>query len=418
MLDSATNKGPRAAYSLLEPLPLDVVVRSPGSLGDYRNYPVFSSPWLRRRTLIFAPFAAGIGLFQALLVGASLNDWGLAALCVAVGVPSWIAIVTAGPLLATIVRHRGLPLPRERIAVVGAIAVGLGISFAVQYGANAFSNATVTPYYRAAMGEDAFRKMHRPTPLLITFVTLWQFALFSCLGGGLALRTYFDEQKRWRDAQREREMQTLRHEKNQADLRLTVLQAQVEPHFLFNTLASIHSLIRQDPQRAEATVEALVDHLRATVPKLRAGIGNAHSTLAEQIEVCESYLAVMQVRMGSRLGYAIDVPEALRQHPFPPLMLISLVENAIKHGVEPSAAGGNISISAVIEDRGVVRQLAVSVIDDGVGLQPGMGSGIGLQNIAAQLEARYGAHGELLIRNRPAGGVAATIRIPCTEQTA
>ena len=204
MLDSATNTAPRAAYSLLEPLPSDVVVRSPGSLGDYRNYPAFSSPWFRRRTVIFAPIAAGIGLFQALLLGASFNDWGLAALSTAVGVPIWIVLVTAGPALATIVRHRGLPLPRERIAVLGAIAVGIGISFAAQYTANAFSNATVTPYYRAAMGEDAFRQMHHPTPLLITFVMLWQFALFSCLGGGLALRTYFGEQKRWRDAQRER----------------------------------------------------------------------------------------------------------------------------------------------------------------------------------------------------------------------
>jgi sensor histidine kinase YesM len=120
--------------------------------------------------------------------------------------------------------------------------------------------------------------------------------------------------------------------------------------------------------------------------------------------------------MGARFAYAVDVPDELRHHPFPPLMLISLVENAIKHGIEPSPAGGNISISAVAEDRGVTRQLAVSVIDDGVGLQPGVGGGVGLENIREQLAARYGAIGELSIRSRPAGGVAATIRVPCAEK--
>jgi sensor histidine kinase YesM len=162
----------------------------------------------------------------------------------------------------------------------------------------------------------------------------------------------------WMNAQRARELARLRQEKNEADLRLTVLQAQVEPHFLFNTLASIHSLIRPDPIRAEATIEALVDHLRATMPKFRAEIGSTHSTLAQQIEVCWSYLAVMKVRMGHRLRYAVDVPECLRSHTFPPLMLISLVENAIKHGIEPSPSGGNIVMSAAVEVHGESQQLA------------------------------------------------------------
>jgi sensor histidine kinase YesM len=164
-------------------------------------------------------------------------------------------------------------------------------------------------------------------------------------------------------------------------------------------------------------VEALVDHLRVTMPKLRAGIGQSCSTLAEQLDVCESYLKVMQVRMGARLSYARDVrDEGLLEHPFPPLLLISLVENAIKHGLEPKRAGGCISLCAAIEDRGIARQLAVSVIDDGVGLTPGIGGGVGLENIRAQLAARFGASGELLVRPRPAGGVSATIRVPVEAQ--
>lgn len=418
MLDSTKNTAADAAYSLLEPLPSDVVVRAPGSLGDYRNYPVFSAPWFRRRTAIFAPAAAGVGLFQALWMGAQFNDWHLAGLCAAVGIPIWIVIVTGGPALATFVRHRRLPLAQERIGVVAAIVVGVLVSFAGQYIADIFSKATVAPYYRAAVGEESWRNMHHPTRMLVFFIMVWLLAIFTSVGGGFALRTYFGEQKRWRDAQRERQMVVLRNEKNESDLRLTVLQAQVEPHFLFNTLASVHSLIRQDPARAEATVEALVDHLRATMPKLRAGVGNAQSTLAEQIEVCESYLKVMQVRMGKRLSYAIDVPAALMSHHFPQLILISLVENAIKHGIEPQPAGGNISITAVVEDRGVTPQLAVSVIDDGAGLKPGIGNGVGLENIREQLLARFGAQGELSVRSRVAGGVNATIRVPCAEAKA
>jgi sensor histidine kinase YesM len=222
----------------------------------------------------------------------------------------------------------------------------------------------------------------------------------------------------WTDAQHARELERLRQEKNEADLRLTVLQAQVEPHFLFNTLASIHSLIRPDPNRAEATIEALVDHLRATMPKFRAEIGSTHSTLAQQIEVCSSYLAVMKVRMGNRLRYTVDVPETLLNHTFPPLMLISLVENAIKHGIEPNPSGGNIVMSAAVEVQGESQQLAVSVTDDGVGLRTGIGGGLGLNNIREQLAARFREQGTLIIRGRTVPGVIATIRVPYTESPA
>jgi hypothetical protein len=414
MLENIRGAAQQVSYSLLEPLPSNVVLRPAGSLGDYRQYPVFSVPWLKRRSLIFVPAAAGVGFMQAALVGANFNDWQLAALCVAVGVPIWVLIVTGGPALATLVRHRGWPLEWERPAVVIAIAIGIALSFAGQFAANKFTDATITPYYRAAMGEVAFRQLHRPTPLLIAFVLAWLFAMFFSLGGGFALRIYFSEQKRWRDALREREMEALRREKGEADLKVAVLQAQVEPHFLFNTLSCLHSLIRQDPARAEATVEALVDHLRATMPKFRDSIGQSYSTLAEQIELCVSYLKVMEVRMGERLAFVVDVPSHLLQHPFPPLMLISLVENAIKHGIEPSPSGGSVSIAAAIEERGC-RQLAVSVLDDGVGLRAGIGAGVGLANIRAQLAARFGAYGELYVRGRPAGGVAATIRVPAVE---
>src|SRR5262249_31676819 len=134
-----------------------------------------------------------------------------------------------------------------------------------------------------------------------------------------------------------------------------------------------------------------------------------------QIEVCTSYLAVMQVRMAHRLRYSVEVPESLRSHEFPPLMLISLVENAIKHGIEPSSTGGNVVLSAAVEVHGDSRQLAVSVTDDGVGLRPGLSGGLGLNNIREQLAARFGLTGTLIIRGRTVGGATATIRVPYEE---
>ena len=172
------------------------------------------------------------------------------------------------------------------------------------------------------------------------------------------------------------------------------------------------SLIRQDPDRAEATLEALVDHLRVTLPKLRTDVGNAHSSLADQLEVCRSYLSVMKVRMGERFSFRIEVDAALQQHPFPPLLLISLVENAIKHGIERVTGVGQITVDAAVVSQGGAPQLSVNVIDTGAGLRTTAAMGTGLANIRDQLAARFGPQGSLTLRDRAAGGVIATLRVP------
>ena len=399
--------------SLDAPLPNDVVAHSAGFFGSYRNYPVYSAPWFWRRTAIFAPIAALIGLAQAVLGGAALRDWAVTVEWAKIGVPIWVALVTIGPAIAMFVRHRRWPRQRERVGIVVAIAVAVIAGFGLQHLANVYSHAIY----------HAHRDPSQPRPPppargFVAFTVAFQFALFFSLGGGLALPAYLKEQRRWREVQDARELALLRQQKTEADMKLTVLQAQVEPHFLFNTLASVHSLIRQDPARAEATVEALVDHLRATMPKLRAEIGSASSALQDQIEIAESYLKVMQIRMMPRLRYTIDVPALLRSHPFPSYMLISLVENAIKHGIEPSPSGGNIVVTARVETRNDARQLAVSVTDDGAGLQPGTGKGVGLENVRSQLAALFGSDASLSVRARTLSGVEATIRVPYVEAVA
>lgn len=223
------------------------------------------------------------------------------------------------------------------------------------------------------------------------------FLYFAC-GGGLACLAYFSEKRRW----------TARKEhlaRMESDMQLAVLQAQIEPHFLFNTLAAIRPLIRQDAAQAEQVIDALADYLRAVLPQMRE---NSRSTLGQQIDICASYLAVMQARMGARLRYEVDVPVELREVDFPPLMLLSLVENAIKHGIEPQPG----SACVIIRARAGTGGLCVSVLDDGVGLREGLQSGVGLANIREQLHLRYQDRARLSVATRPEGGTIAEIALP------
>jgi len=229
------------------------------------------------------------------------------------------------------------------------------------------------------------------------------------IGGGFALRSSIHRRRQLARGRQRREMDEARRARQRAELRLTVLQAQVEPHFLFNTLASVRSLVRQDPQRAEATIDALVGYLRAAIPRLRPDDGGAVSTLEGQFAICESYLKVMKVRMGDRLSYGVDLPPELAQASFPALMLISLVENAIKHGLESRPGPGRVELRADRPEPGRVR---VVVADDGLGLAPGLGSGVGLANIREHLATLYGAEASLELQGGASGGVTATIRLP------
>jgi len=188
------------------------------------------------------------------------------------------------------------------------------------------------------------------------------------------------------------------------EARLQALQAQVEPHFLFNTLAHIKRLYRTDRVRARLMLDSFRAYLRSALPQMRS----AGATLGREIDLVHAYLDVQQVRMGQRLEVQIDVPEALRKETFPPMILISLVENAIKHGLNPLPSGGAVRVSA--SRRGEV--LEVSVIDTGRGMADQIGSGVGLSNIRARLAALFGPQGDLSLTQNIPRGVCATIRIP------
>jgi len=192
----------------------------------------------------------------------------------------------------------------------------------------------------------------------------------------------------------------------EADLKL--MQAQVEPHFLFNTLASVQYLTETNPREAGKLLSHLIDYLRAALPQLRA----SSTTLGKEIGLAAAYLNILQMRMGARLAFTFDVPADLAQHPFPPNLLISLVENAIKHGVEPAADGGSIRVVARREG----DSITVSVIDTGRGsgatVADTAGDGVGLSNVRERLAALYGTRARFSLSEEPPHGTSAMLSIP------
>ena len=193
-------------------------------------------------------------------------------------------------------------------------------------------------------------------------------------------------------------------EKQIAEARLKVLQAQIEPHFLFNSLASVKRLYEREPGKGRALLDNLRDYLRVAT----RGSRQREARLGGEIALARSFLAIFQVRMGDRLQVRIDVPAEIESAQIPPLMVGTLVENAIKHGIGPRASGGTLSLAA--HRHGDV--LEVEVGDDGVGFRERFGRGVGLANIRARLETLFGSAGTLDLATNSAGGVTAMIRLP------
>jgi hypothetical protein len=198
------------------------------------------------------------------------------------------------------------------------------------------------------------------------------------------------------------------------EARMAAMQAQVEPHFLFNTLASIDHLIETDPLRASQMQRNLIALLRASMPTMRETTGSSSGQgvrdLGREIAVIRPYLEILKVRMEERLTTEIAVPEGLMSAEFPPMMLQTLVENAIKHGLEPKAEGGRLRVAAEV----VHGKLQMTVADTGLGFAKAdtAGTGVGLANVRERLKLLYGSHASLTVaENRPSGTVV-TITVP------
>jgi LytS/YehU family sensor histidine kinase len=195
-------------------------------------------------------------------------------------------------------------------------------------------------------------------------------------------------------------------------MQLSILASQVEPHFLFNTLSGVRSAMLSDPARGIVIIDHLVDYLRATIPQLRFDRARTFVSLGSQLAAAQAYLGVIQARL-PRLAIRIECPDELRQVAIPPLMLISLVENAVKHGIELKKGPGLIQIAAVRRKTERSDELEVTVADNGCGFgETTTGSGIGLANIRERLRHLYGGEATLSLRAGEAGGVVASIVLP------
>ena len=241
-----------------------------------------------------------------------------------------------------------------------------------------------------------------PNAILLTLLTALVF--------GTAISYYFHSRGVLAEATAAARLDALEraaYENRLTESNLRMLQAQIEPHFLFNTLANVLSLIRDEPLKAERMLEDFIGYLRGSLNRTRSG----DVSLGEELELLRAYLDIQAIRMGERLRYSIDIAPELLALRLPPLLLQPLVENAIKHGLEPKAEGGGLSVKVRRED----AALLVEIGDTGLGMaSSGMpdAAGIGLSNIRERLQALYRQDADLRMQPNQPCGVKVSLRIP------
>ena len=206
-------------------------------------------------------------------------------------------------------------------------------------------------------------------------------------------------------------LQTTEQQKAILETELKLLQAQIEPHFLFNTLTNIAGLIHTKPDQAEQTLLNLTTFLRASLSRTRS----SEASVAQEIEIVQAYLDIQTIRMQDRLTFELHVDPSLRNHPLPPLLLQPLVENAVKHGLDPVEQGGHLDVYVQQNN----EQIEIRVCDNGAGFSdksPNAGSGTGLANVRHRLQGLYGAQSQLVIRDNKDKGTQATLTIPLRRE--
>jgi glucose-6-phosphate-specific signal transduction histidine kinase len=232
----------------------------------------------------------------------------------------------------------------------------------------------------------------------------WQSMLIGLFFGVIGAITYVLADRLAAET-KHRQLIKSESEKREIEAHLKLLQAQIEPHFLFNTLANVSSLIDSNPPLAKDLLDRLNDWLRVALMRARS----VEATLGDELVMLENYLAILKIRFGERLRWRIEASAGARRMAFPPMLLQPLVENAVRHGIEPKIGGGEIRIVASIEG----DALHIEVNDDGLGLavdpEANATSGAGLANVRARLTALYGEHGNLVLQGNAAGGATATL---------
>ena len=235
---------------------------------------------------------------------------------------------------------------------------------------------------------------------------LFQFIILGVMFGTII--TYFFSSREQiatsREQLQEEKIKRLTSEKKAAEANLKQLQAQIEPHFLFNTLSNVLNLLDTDVDKGKSMLVDFTRYLRTSLTKIRG----QHTTLSHEMEMVRAYLNIYKVRMEDRLRFSLALPDDLKDVAFPPMLLQPLVENAIKHGLEPKVEGGDIRVEAEVEN-GLLR---LAVVDTGMGIRGDSHSGLGLANVRERLESLYGSQARFILEENQPCGVRAILEVP------
>ena len=199
-------------------------------------------------------------------------------------------------------------------------------------------------------------------------------------------------------------VKNLAQEKEVAEINLKFLQAQIEPHFLFNTLSNILSLLEEEPVKGRKMLLDLTQYLRSTLSKIRS----EHVTLEQEEEMLLKYLNIHQIRMDERLDFEINIPDSMKHFLIPPMLLQPLVENSLKHGLEPKIKGGKIWIKGSYDQ----KNIKIEVIDNGIGLQTETSNGLGIENVKKRLKACFGGQGKIILQENYPSGLKISMEFP------
>ncbi|MBR7800942.1 sensor histidine kinase [Undibacterium fentianense] len=425
-----------------QPLPDKLINKLGGWALKAHHYPTFSQTWFRYRALsFFTPMLVLALILSTISLIVANEDTPPTELInpykMFLALYFGIAFnLLAGRWLATQVKKKQWQKQNEILGIAGALLFGILISLVIVETADLFLDKKVQKTSAATKKklEQLSKSNEVKVGLVITSeeekkingvnILFW-LVLLSWWGGAGDFRIYLKQRRELDDARTQEKIDQYKNERNLAQMRLSVLASQVEPHFLFNTLSGVRAAMLSDPVRGVAIIDHLVDYLRSTIPQMRDDGNLMLSTVGNQFDSVRSYLGVIHMRI-PRLSYTVECPSDLLDCEIPPLMLISLVENAVKHGIEPKKGAVHIKVRANTIDNMPISNssqnqhtelLCLSVIDDGVGFGSGVsGSGIGLSNIRERLKHLYAGEARLDICMREEGGTEVRIVLPLSRE--
>lgn len=440
-----------------QPLPGTIITKLASWSVKAQHYPTFSQTWFKYRALGFAlPMGvvacimAGISILIALeprVAGGDVKPYAMF-FVVYLGLTTTLLL---GRWLATLVRKRQLPSRQEQIGIAIALVLGVAIGFGITRSAEYFlnpeakqlrQNARNTPisndtsaskaseavtnqaknnnirnddsqnkqvaigvYIDDEKNSSPQKKENMANTIIWLVLLVWWGGLFDFIA-------YFKQGRVIQEALMQEKLERYQRERNQAQMRLSVLASQVEPHFLFNTLSGVRAAMLSDPARGVVIIDHLVDYLRSTIPQMRSDGNLKLATLSNQFASIKAYLGVIHTRI-PRLQFRVESEAQLNDCVVPPLMLISLVENAVKHGIEPKKGAVEIIVTAKKLQENEREYVRISVADNGVGFGgTTSGSGIGLSNIRERLKQLYGDEARLELAMREPDGIEASIVLP------